>query len=287
MQKTIKIKSEKRQSNHIVEIYEFDGKNITGGFFEKAAHRREDHYLFIVQERGESSIMLDFTQVLLNAESMLCIAPGQVHYPVAASKDTLAWLIAVDVHLLEDSSQTLINEHYFDYKSKSLDPKQTILLKQCINLIKELQENNILVKNNFQVELSLLRAFTGLFCSFFDEAGYTKLSRPLWLSSQFKLLLQTHFKNYKTVSDYAAFLHVSPAYLNEAVKTATGVTVSSWIKQVVLTEAKRLLFATDMSVKEIAFSIGYDDPAYFIRYFSKNTGTSPLVFRNNTLKSPV
>ncbi|MDQ0595042.1 AraC-like DNA-binding protein [Chryseobacterium ginsenosidimutans] len=74
-------------------------------------------------------------------------------------------------------------------------------------------------------------------------------------------------------------LNITPSYLNESVKSTTGFTVSFWIQQTIMTEAKRLLYATDDSVKEIAYRLGFDDHAYFNRYFSKAEGKTPLQCR--------
>jgi AraC family transcriptional activator of pobA len=74
-------------------------------------------------------------------------------------------------------------------------------------------------------------------------------------------------------------LHVSPAYLNECVKTTTGHSVSYWIQQQIILEAKRLLGYSDLSIKEIASGLGYDDYAYFTRLFTKAGGCTPARFR--------
>ncbi|MEZ0453718.1 helix-turn-helix domain-containing protein [Sphingobacterium thalpophilum] len=63
-------------------------------------------------------------------------------------------------------------------------------------------------------------------------------------------------------------------------KDVTGQTVSQHIQDRVILEAKRLLYHSDKSVKEIAFELGYDDYPYFSRLFAKNTGISALAFRN-------
>ena len=68
-------------------------------------------------------------------------------------------------------------------------------------------------------------------------------------------------------------------HLNETIKKATGSTVSYWIAQEIFSEAKRLLNHTDADVKQIAYELGYADQAYFIRFFRKLSGLSPLGFR--------
>lgn len=104
------------------------------------------------------------------------------------------------------------------------------------------------------------------------------------LTHQFKSLLQKHFKTIRTPKDYANRLNISPAYLNQVVKKQTGMPLSYWIQQEIILEAKRLLFFTNHSIKEIAFILGYEDPGYFSRLFTKSTGITPLSFRENSKK---
>ncbi len=88
----------------------------------------------------------------------------------------------------------------------------------------------------------------------------------------------------KTPSSYAGALNITPSYLNEAVKKTTGFPASYWINQEIVLEAKRILFHTDSSVKEIAKQLGYEDCSYFTRVFTKISGVSPVAFRQNYRK---
>ena len=83
----------------------------------------------------------------------------------------------------------------------------------------------------------------------------------------------------KSPCQYADKLNYSLSYLNESVKSVTGFPISYWIHQQIILEAKRLLYYTDMSVREIAFFLGYEDHTYFSRLFSKVAGMSPGAFR--------
>ena len=87
----------------------------------------------------------------------------------------------------------------------------------------------------------------------------------------------------KSPSEYADKLNLSTAYLNECVKNTTGYSVSYHIQQRVILEAKRLLYYSDKSVKEIAAELGYDDYPYFSRLFTKIAGITALAFRNKNL----
>lgn len=82
---------------------------------------------------------------------------------------------------------------------------------------------------------------------------------------------------------YAAELHVSPGYLNEAVRSVAGESVGSCIRNEQILRARRLLIHTSLDIREIAFELGFEDAAYFSRLFTKRTGTSPSAFRRQYL----
>lgn len=106
------------------------------------------------------------------------------------------------------------------------------------------------------------------------------LSRFEIVAKPFKQLLETNYRISKRPSDYAEKLNISTSYLNECIKNTTGYSVSQYIQDRIILEAKRLLYHTDKSVKEIAFELGYADYPYFTRLFSKVAGMSALSFRN-------
>nr|WP_262898746.1 helix-turn-helix domain-containing protein [Dawidia soli] len=73
----------------------------------------------------------------------------------------------------------------------------------------------------------------------------------------------------------------STSYLNDTIKSVTGFTTTYFIQQEMFREGQRLLCYTDLSVKEIAALLGYDDHKYFNRLFTKLANLSPGRFRKN------
>ena len=72
---------------------------------------------------------------------------------------------------------------------------------------------------------------------------------------------------------------ITPKALNKRIVKAHGTGPNDIIKDRITLEAKRLLAHTSMSVKEIAYKLGYDDPSYFIRLFTNQVSQSPQSFR--------
>jgi AraC family transcriptional activator of pobA len=99
------------------------------------------------------------------------------------------------------------------------------------------------------------------------------------LFRRFEALLEQHHLGRWAVSDYAAALSVTPIHLNRVTRTATGDTASHLILNRMIREARRNLVYTNMSIAKIAYTLGFDDPAYFSRIYAAATGLSPRAFR--------
>ena len=97
-------------------------------------------------------------------------------------------------------------------------------------------------------------------------------------------LLTEHIAISRSPSYYASLLHISPVYLNEVVKEVTGISATSYIRNELVMQAKRLLVHTNYAIKEVSNSLGIDDYAYFSRIFTQTTGISPSAFRARNLE---
>lgn len=85
----------------------------------------------------------------------------------------------------------------------------------------------------------------------------------------------------KTAKDFADRLYIHVNYLNRALKDTTGKTTSEIIANRVIQEAKLLLQQTNWAIKEIAYSLGYEDVAHFSNFFRKQTSFSPIIYRGH------
>jgi len=95
----------------------------------------------------------------------------------------------------------------------------------------------------------------------------------------FERLVEHNFLKMHSVCAYALMLNISPKALNKRIAKYSSYAPSDIIRRRIILEAKRLLLHTPMSVKEIGYKLGYDDPSYFIRFFSKQVNMAPQNFR--------
>lgn len=107
----------------------------------------------------------------------------------------------------------------------------------------------------------------------------------------FKKNLERHYRELLTgktekpyrVQDYAALQNLHPSYLNNVIKTKTGKPISTWITEKTMAEAKSLLQNSALTVKEIAYALGFSESTHFSNYFKKNAELSPADYRRRHL----
>jgi len=247
----------------------------------KQSHRDEYH-LFFLQEKGTTTVEIDFHKHTIKPSSVIFIRQNQVHRILSFRNATVSiWAI----------SNENINPEYLKLLEEISPAKPLVLKQEVFSVISEAVSFCIKLSHRKDERLyhSLLRGscntLIGLVASQYlvQSKPVDKLSRLEILTKAFKELLERNFVTAKRPAEYARQLNVSTNYLNECVKKVTGHSVSHHIQQRVILEAKRLLFYSDRSVKEIATELGYDDYPYFSRLFTKVAGTTALAFRNKNV----
>ena len=116
------------------------------------------------------------------------------------------------------------------------------------------------------------------------ELGSIKDDNESRLFKDFSTLVEQNFKQLHSVTEYANRLGISPKSLTKHLQLLGTIKPSDFIKNRIILEAKRQLIYSDESVKHIAFNLGFNDPAYFTRFFTKAIEKSPLQFKNNFKK---
>ncbi|ANI88493.1 AraC family transcriptional regulator [Arachidicoccus ginsenosidimutans] len=252
----------------------------------KGIHR-DSHYIFMFVQSCEAKMMVDFKTFKLSNAGVFCVLPGQVHQSLGI-ENISGWFVAANVDFIPDYVRTVFEESLVAIKPVSINKEWSDKLQACVKLLHTSYSDELMTtKEGVAIVQSLLNAYTGMFASIYAQTinrEKTKESRAMQLTRQFRILARQKYKTLKSPSRYAEALNISSVYLTEIVKDATGKSVSYWIQQEILTEAKRLLFYTDMTVKEIACELGYEDHAYFSRLFSKLSGQSALAFRKRSRK---
>lgn len=242
---------------------------------------RDDYHLFLLQEEGVTPLEIDFEKYELGPKSVLYIYPNQVHRIGPFLNGKVSFCIIDNENLLAENLALL---------SEITPLKPIVLSDDAFQLITETVSLCIKISEDETQKLhrSLVKESCNLFIRLVISQylalipSRDKLSRFELINKAFRGLLEQKFLIIKRPGDYAKELNISTEYLYECVKKATGFSVSYHIEQRVILEAKRLLYYSQRSVKQISSDLGFDDYPYFIRLFGKVTGMTPVGFRKKT-----
>ncbi|MBB5621183.1 AraC-like DNA-binding protein/mannose-6-phosphate isomerase-like protein (cupin superfamily) [Pedobacter cryoconitis] len=240
---------------------------------------REDRHSFFLLEEGTVHLEIDFQKYEINQSSFIYLHPDQVHRIIALEN------VTVSSWAMDNES---LNPEYLEVLEAITPVKPLVLNEETFFLISEAVSMAVQFSKRKSDKLyhSLLKdscnALVALVLSQYlaQTKPTDKFSRFEIVTKDFRGLLEGNYTTLKRPAQYAQKLHLSTPYLNECVKKTTGYSVSHHIHQRIILEAKRLLYHSDKSVKEIAIELGYDDYPYFSRLFTNVTGMTALTFRN-------
>ncbi|WP_319533201.1 helix-turn-helix domain-containing protein [uncultured Cohaesibacter sp.] len=104
---------------------------------------------------------------------------------------------------------------------------------------------------------------------------------PQGLAERFLLMAGQHLREHVKIEDYAKALGVSRDRLGTAVRRSTGQSPQQYLQHLLMKEAAELLASTGMPISQVAFRLGFSDPAYFTRFFIRMSNVSPVQFRKH------
>jgi len=105
------------------------------------------------------------------------------------------------------------------------------------------------------------------------------------LESHYRELVNGKVEKPYRAHDYAALQSLHPSYLNNVIKSKTGKSITTWITEKTIAEARSLLQQSSLSIKEIAYLLGFVESTHFSNYFKKHTDASPADYRKQAAKA--
>jgi AraC-like DNA-binding protein len=248
-------------------------------------HRIHFHMLILLTQ-GKGHHIVDFKSYSLSAGDLLFINKEQVQaFDIENNRDGYV-ILFTDRFLNKNLSQ---NDYFAFYRFFTLSKYPPIInfsdseLKEILPTIHSMQ-NEFNKKDDFAKE-EIIRSLLKIFLLSAERTGRLRIQQPE--SSEFKTfvefqkLLSKKFIKTRDASNYAKELNLSYRQLNDICKEFTQKTAKSVIDEFIILEAKRKLSQCDISVKEISYSLGFDEPTNFVKYFKKHTGVSPKTFQNH------
>jgi|OM-RGC.v1.007251794 AraC family transcriptional activator of pobA len=254
----------------------------SGLHWEIAPHRHQQLTQFLLVLNNRCELRLDGKQLTTTGNTLIMIPPGVVHGFVFAP-DTQGYVLSVhnqlmaNLNIMPEFGQASAAENLWRYHLIQLSNTGTILtlLRQIAAEINgPAMDCALALTHLLSLFLIAIKRELSL-----QHLQTHELSREARLLLNFRSLLDAHFHQHLTVSDYASRLYVSASTLNRACQHLVKESPKALIQQRVLTEAKRRLIYTRQSVEQVAATLGFKDHGYFCRFFKLHTQRTAQQFR--------
>lgn len=238
-------------------------------------------FLILIITGGEVNHIVDFKIHTLKEGDVMVISKGQIHAFDELSKYQGYLVLFTDAFMQKYMAQSTIAQinhlyNYFLRQEKICNPDHNYIILRVLK--EQLKSNSSSLPNIVGSIISIYLLKLN------DENNRSTVisidNKNLDYFNQFKQLLEDNFSKTRDAKDYASDLSISYKHLNKVCKEIAQVTAKSFIDRYVTLEAKRMLVSTSLSVKEIAFKLGFDEPTNFLKYFKKHTNITPVEFRN-------
>jgi AraC-like DNA-binding protein len=224
--------------------------------------------------------------------TMVCVAPGQIIGSNTNTEPDLGgWSIFFHPNLIRKSAlaNTISAYHFFSYESHEalhLSEKEKINLTECVLKVEQEIHQNI-DKHSQELIIHNIEAILKYGLRYYDRQFATRTNQSKDHVSKFESFLINYFKeNHQlesglpTVDICGKAMNMSGKYLSDLLKAETGKSLIEHLHLFVIEKAKTSLLNSNMSVSEIAYSLGFEYPQHFSKLFKTKTGVSPSEYRN-------
>ena len=261
--------------------------------FENDSHfdhiQRLHYYSLIWIEHGHGQAKADFSTYDFLANTLFAFVPYQPF--MISGGDSLKGKVlhfhpdffCIHKHHAEVACNGVLFNNVYQPPYVTLDLATENTFRMLIGQIKQEMQNPALAQ--YELLISYLKIF--LITASRLKAAQQQVVTPSGAEAKEPFILQTLKeaieKDYKTkhsAGEYAEALNISSKALAKITKSYFNKTISDLIAERIIIEAKRELYLTNKTVKEIAYSLGYEDEYYFSRFFKTNAAVSPQTYRD-------
>jgi len=264
-------------------VNEVGAKNLDPSASEPHTHEYEE---LIIGIEGQLEHFIDFKSTLYDAPLVSFVTKGKVHLAKPTVKDDkcLMWVIRFKSEFIPESAFQLYS-FYHNNASFSLSPG--LSFKRLDTLCEMMAEEVKQDVPDYGIIRQLLSTLFTIIKSEWQkqqpEESPIQDTKSLTFKNFLAILEENYTKNVG-VDFYADKLFMSSRNLNLICHQIMQQSLSEIIETRKLLEAKNLLAATDKTVSEIGYELGFNEKAYFTRLFKKKTGQTPTDFRNDIRK---
>jgi len=249
--------------------------------------QRNNYFSLIWVTHGSGKLKADFSEYEFAEDSLFAFSPYQPYMFIGESIRGIAIhfhaeFFCIYKHHKEVSSHGLLYNNIYQPPFVKVNKESAATFKMLCEQIKtemqktELAQHELLVSylKIFLINAARLKAQQQPLAS-----GITTHNKEPFILQKLKDAIEENFRTKHSPADYAELLYISPKALAKITKSHFNKPLSSLINERIIIEAKRELYLTDKTIKEIARELGYEDEYYFSRFFKVNADVSPQMYR--------
>jgi AraC family transcriptional regulator, transcriptional activator of pobA len=261
--------------------------------FEDNAHfdhiQRNNYFSLIWVQEGSGVIKADFAEYDFSANTLFAFSPYQPFMITAKApiKGVAIYFhsefFCIFKHHKEIACNGVLYNNIYSPPFVKVDEPSAATLQMVNEQIKTEMQNADLAQ--YELLVSYLKIFLITAARLKTQqqpeaAEVLKGQKEPFILQKLKDAIEENFKTKHSPADYAALLYITPKALAKITKSHFNKTLSSIINERIIIEAKRELYLTNKTVKEIAWELGYEDEYYFSRFFKVNADVSPQLYRD-------
>jgi AraC family transcriptional regulator, transcriptional activator of pobA len=256
------------------------------------APHRHNYYTIIWVKNGKGTHHIDFRKYTVQTNTIYFLTPEQVHdLQLDKGAHGYVLLFTPDFTMEYGLTQQFIENTGFFFRCDDLAPFHIPRGLDSSNLEHLVHHIRDEFKAASPYHLDAIGSWLKLFlleCKRLSmqisQTREPRNSSKTALVKQFRDLLENHYQQWHKVADYARELHITPNYLNEVLSIETGTSAKDFILDRIMLEAKRYAGFAELSAKEVAYTLGFDDPSHFSKLFRQHQEQSFTDFREETRK---
>lgn len=236
--------------------------------------RRLTSYFVVLIESGTLTYKLDLQEIKVTDGQLLFAMPNQVFTPPAKIDDIKYFKVLFDENtlaLLPQQFLFLVNP--LNSQTIIFDDVSRQRVKKCFEIL-----NQILYIDKNPTDTEILLAYLNALLVELNSAYFKNKERTNIINSnlskfiEFKIVVETHLTEQPSINAIAEKLALSTNSLYRIVKEYSGISPKDFLTNRLMIEAKRKINYSNLSIKELAYELGFNDPDYFSRLFKKYTG---------------
>lgn len=272
-----------QNGNLAFKLFEFDNHNQ----FDHV--QRNNYYTLLWFREGTGNARADFSTYNIAAERLFAFSPYQPFMLCDCEHITGIAIqfhpdfFCIFKHQAEVSCNGILFNNIYDPPFVDINETASGTLSMLIAQMKtEMQEAGLAHQESL---ISYLKLFLITASRLKVDQQPEALTHPKqpdepFILQKLKDAIEQDFKTKHSAGEYADALHISTKALAKLTKSHFNKTLTELISERIIIEAKRELYLTSKSVKEIAFDLGYKDEYYFSRFFKTNASISPQMYRD-------